>query len=428
MRSIYNIHAIFATHGCSLNIRQAVYLQLSCLFNGKAGKLLAYVWGMLAILAVLFTMLMMTAAEANARSRIKDIVAVEGIRDNILVGYGLVVGLNGTGDNLNNSTFTEKSLEAFLERLGVNVSDKDVKAKNVAAVTLTATLPPFARSGSRIDVTVSTLGDAKSLQGGTLVATPIMGADGRVYAVAQGAVATGGFQASGEATTISKGVPTNGFIANGAIIEREIAFELNSLSNLNLALRNPDIATASRIADAINTAMLNEAEQEEEFYTKEEVEIARVRDPATVAVDIPEEYRDSVASLLAKIEQLEVQPDQKAKIIIDEASGTIVMNENVRIDTVAISQGNLVVTIKEELAVSQPGVLAPQGAETVAAPVTTIAIDENVGNQMAVMDSGASLRELVGGLNALGVGPRDLIGILQTVKAAGALQAEIVTQ
>lgn len=386
---------------------------LECMCSAQGLKLVLYSTLLLLGLAV-FMMSVFAAADARAESRIKDIVSVEGIRDNILVGYGLVVGLNGTGDKLNNSAFTEKSLEAFLARLGINTSDKDLKAKNVAAVTVTATLPAFSRSGSRIDVTVSTLGDAKSLQGGMLVATPLMGADGEVYAVAQGAVMIGGFEAKGESTTVSKGVPTNGLVPSGAMVEREVGFELNSMASMNLALRNPDIATAGRVAAAINKEIGAEA--------------ASVRDPGTVLLAVPENYRTDVAGLLGKVEQIAVQTDQPAKVIVDEASGTIVMNENVRVDTVAIAQGNLVVTVTEETQVSQPGAFAPKGAKTVTAKSTKVSVDEGEDNKMAIMNGGASLRDLVAGLNALGVGPRDLITILQTIKAAGALQAEIVAR
>ncbi len=346
-------------------------------------------------------------------ARIKDIVSFEGVRENLLMGYGLVVGLNGTGDKLKNAAFTEQSLIAFLERQGVNTRGTELKTKNVAAVTITASLPPFARSGSRIDVTVSAMGDAKDLQGGTLLATPLYGADGEVYAVAQGSISVGGFKAEGAAATITKGVPTSGFIANGGVIEREIPFALNNMSELKISLRNPDISTATRVSDAINT------------YVGPDVSSAV--DPGTVILKVPQMYAKNVSRLLADVEQLPVDTDQPARIVIDEASGTIVMGENVRIDTVAVSQGNLIVKIKEDAKVSQPGPFAPKGAETVVVPQTDITVEEP-GKQMAVMKAGASLRELVAGLNALGVGPRDLVTILQTIKAAGALQADIQTR
>lgn len=376
-------------------------------------------WVRFAVSAIIIIMLgqvlsIIASAQAHANTRIKDIVAVEGVRDNLLVGYGLVVGLDGTGDKLRNSAFTEQSLVAFLERLGVNTREAQLKTKNVAAVTVTATLPPFSRQGSRIDVSASAMGDAASLQGGTLLATPLYAADGQVYAVAQGAVAVGGFSAGGEASAVTKGVPTSAAIANGAIVEREIAFDLNALPRIDLALRNPDVTTATRIAATINTRMGKD--------------VATLRDPATVRITIPKQYQDNVTMLLAQIEQLPVETDQIAKVVIDEATGTIVMGENVRVDTVAVAQGNLVVKIEETPQVSQPGAFAPEGAETVVVPRTNVAIDEEEANQMVVLNRGATLNELVAGLNALGVGPRDLITILQTIKAAGALQANIETR
>lgn len=364
------------------------------------------------IAGLLFTLVI--AAGARAESRIKDIVTVEGIRDNMLMGYGLVVGLNGTGDKLGNSAFTEQSLIAFLERQGVNTRGTSLKTKNVAAVTVTAMLPPFARSGSHIDIQVSAMGDAKDLQGGILLATPLYGADGEVYAVGQGTISIGGFRADGAATTITKGVPTNGVIANGAIVERETSFALNDMSEVKLALRNPDISTAHRIADVINIQMgpaLSEA-----------------IDPGTVLLKVPEFYKGKVAQLLADVEQLAVVTDQSARIVIDEASGTIVIGENVRIDTVAVAQGNLVVKVEERPEVVQPNPFAPEGAEEVVVARTDINVDSEPGKRLAVVQSGATLKDLVAGLNALGVGPRDLITILQTIKAAGALQAEIETR
>ena len=359
-------------------------------------------------------MSLVASSAAHADTRIKDIVAFEGVRDNMLIGYGLVVGLNGTGDKLKNSVFTEQSLVAFMERLGVNTRGTSLKTKNVAAVTVTATLHPFARQGSRLDVSISAMGDAKSLQGGTLIATPLYAADGQVYAVAQGAVAVGGFSAGGDASEVTKGVPTSAAIANGGIVEREIDFDLNALPSMNLSLRNPDVTTAMRIAATINKQL--------------GAETASVRDPATINLQIPARFQGNTTMLLAQIEQLPVQTDQIAKVVIDEATGTIVMGENVRIDTVAVAQGNLVVKVEETPQVSQPGAFAPPGAETVVVPRTNVTVDEGEGNQMAVLNRGATLNELVAGLNALGVGPRDLITILQTIKAAGALQADIETR
>jgi len=389
-------------------------LFISCLFSKTGWKLFVYSAFLISGILATFALLLISSPNANAGTRVKDIVSVQGVRDNILVGYGLVVGLNGTGDKLNNSIFTEKSLQSFLEKVGVNTGDEDLKVKNVAAVSLTATLPPFARNGSRIDISVSAIGDAKSLQGGTLIATPLMAADGNVYAVAQGAIAIGGFEASGDSGgSVSKGVPTNGFISNGAIIEREIVFELDEMENINLALRNPDFTTATNISAAINKKL--------------GVGTAKIADSGTVVLTVPESYKNSVAILLSDIEGLEVETDQIARIIIDEASGTIVMNENVSIDTVAVAQGNLVVTIKEEQQVSQPGAFAPEGAETANVTATDISVEEGNGggDRLAVIKKNANLRELVDGLNSLGVGPRDLINILQTIKVAGALQAKI---
>ncbi|MBN8530428.1 MAG: flagellar basal body P-ring protein FlgI [Alphaproteobacteria bacterium] len=365
--------------------------------------------------ALLAVMPCLAPLPVHATSRIKDIVTFEGVRENMLMGYGLVVGLNGTGDKLNNNAFTEQSLVAFLERLGVNTRGAKLQTKNVAAVTVTATLPAFSRQGSKVNVTVSALGDAKSLQGGTLLATPLYAADGEVYAVAQGPLAISGFTATGQSgTTVTKNTPTTAYIANGGIVEREVGFELSNMQQMNISLRNPDISTARRIATAINQQL--------------GVQAAKVMDSATVNLAVPDMYRGDVAGLMGDIEQLQVEPDQVARIVIDEASGTIVMGENVRIDTVAVAQGNLVVRVDETPQVSQPNPLAPEGAQTVVVPRTDINVDENAQNKMAVLPAGATLRDLVKGLNALGVGPRDLITILQTIKAAGALQADIQTR
>jgi len=352
---------------------------------------------------------------ANADSRIKDIVNFEGVRDNMLMGYGLVVGLNGTGDKLTNNAFTEQSLIAFLERQGVNTRGTALKTKNVAAVTVTAKLPAFSRSGSTIDVTVSAMGDAKDLTGGTLLATPLYGADGEVYTVAQGQISIGGFRAGSDSSnTITKGVPTSGFIANGGMVEKEVNFVLNNLSELKLALRNPDVSTAQSVANVINEQVAPG--------------LATVSDPGTVVLSVPAVYRNNVTQLLADIEKLPVQTDQIAKIVIDESSGTIVMGENVRIDTVAVAQGNLVVKIEQPPVIAQQGALTPEGLEAAVAQAPVVSVDEGPGKRMAVMPHGATLKDLVSGLNALGVGPRDLITILQTIKAAGALQADIQTR
>ncbi len=369
----------------------------------------------MAISAALMIAIMLSVPASANDARIKDIVAFEGIRENMLMGYGLVVGLNGTGDRLNNNAFTEQSLIAFLERQGVNTRGTQLKSRNVAAVTITAKLSPFARTGSQLDVSVSAMGDASSLQGGVLLATPLYGADGQVYAVGQGPISIGGFSAEGESgTSITKGVPTNGYIANGALVENEIQFKLNDMETLRLALRNPDISTAHSIAQAINRQIGPGT--------------SRVEDPGTVRLEVPPSYDGDVVGLLADLERLSVETDQVAKIVIDEATGTIVMGENVKLDTVAVAQGNLVVKIEETPQVSQPNPFAPVGAETVVVPRTEIQVDENAEQQLAIVDSNATLRDLVKGLNALGVGPRDMITILRNIKAAGALQAEIIAR
>jgi flagellar P-ring protein FlgI len=347
---------------------------------------------------------------SSSTSRIKDLANVEGVRQNQLIGYGLVVGLNGTGDTLNNIPFTRQSLQAMLERLGVNIRGQTLRTGNVAAVMVTANLPAFATQGTRIDVTASALGDAKSLQGGTLLVTPLLGADGNVYAVAQGSLAISGFAADGEAAKIVRGVPTVGRISNGAIIEREINCALNRLNQVRLALRNADFTTAKRIAAAINDFIgTNTAEP---------------LDSSTVQVNVPRQFAGNVVSLLTEIEQLQIEPDISARIVIDERSGIIVMGRDVRVSTVAVAQGNLTVTITETPQVSQPGPFAPQGAQTVTVPRTRIGVQED-GKKFAVVREGVSLQQLVDGLNALGIGPRDLIAILQAIKAAGAIQADI---
>lgn len=344
-----------------------------------------------------------------ATSRIKDIADFESVRDNMLVGYGLVVGLSGTGDSLRNSAFTEESLKSMLERLGVSTRGNLLNTRNVAAVMVTATLPPFARRGSRIDVSASALGDAKSLMGGTLLVTPLVGADGEAYAVAQGPLSIGGFEAQGEAEKIVRGVPTSGRIAGGGIVEREVGFTLNDMRELRLALRNPDFTTAGRIAGAINGLISGGA--------------ARAIDPGTVVLPLPEAYRGRAAELLTAIEQLRVEPDSPARILIDEDTGIIVVGQNVRISTVAVAQGNLTVRISETPQVSQPNPLGE--GETVVVPRSQVEVDDQGERRMVVLDTGVTLSDLVEGLNALGVGPRDLIAIIQAIRAAGALQAEI---
>ena len=364
--------------------------------------------GTLKAALVALAMLGCAGSPATPMSRIKDLAAVEGIRQNQLLGYGLVVGLNGTGDTLNNTPFTKQSLQAMLERLGVNIRGQQIRTGNVAAVMVTANLPPFTTQGTRIDVTASAMGDAKSLQGGTLLVTPLLGADGNVYAVAQGSLAVGGFQAEGEAAKVTRGVPTVGRLPNGAIIEREIDFNLASLGQLRLALRNADFTTAKRIAIAVNDYI--------------GAPVAEPLDPSTVQLALPKKFAQNIVSVLTEIEQLQVEPDSAAKIIIDERSGVIVIGRDVRVSTVAVAQGNLTVSISEAPQVSQPAPFAR--GRTVVVPRTSVGVQEE-GKGLALVHEGVSLQQVVDGLNALGIGPRDLITILQAIKAAGAIQADI---
>jgi flagellar P-ring protein precursor FlgI len=362
----------------------------------------------LAIFLIALMTANLAAAPVFAKSRIKDIVEFEGVRENMLVGYGIVVGLNGTGDALRNAPFTKQSLESMLERLGVNTRDANLNTKNVAAVMVTARLPAFAASGAQIDASVSALGDAKSLLGGTLLVTPLMGADGQAYAVAQGTVQTGSVSASGASgSSISKGVPTAGRIAAGAIVEREIGFQLASMSTLRMTLRNPDFTTAGRIAEVINARFPGSA----------------VADNPTIVSIHPVNGMNMMA-FLSEVENLSVEPDSPAKVVIDEVAGVIVMGENVRLSTVAIQQGNLTITVRETPAVSQPAPFSKTGTTQVV-PQSDVSVDEEKGKKFLALKTGASLQSLVSGLNALGVTPRDMISILQTIKAAGALQADI---
>ncbi len=358
--------------------------------------------------AALLLALVFALPAAAQQVRIKDIADVEGVRDNQLVGYGLVVGLNGTGDRLRSAVFTRQSLVGMLERLGVNTRDNErqLDTRNVAAVMVTANLPPFARPGSRIDISVSALGDATNLTGGTLLVTPLLGADGEVYAVAQGAIATGAISARGAGASVTRGVPTSGRIANGAIVEREVPFQLASRDRIRLALRNPDLTTARRIAAAINGSMRGD--------------VAQASDSRTVTVALGGR---SPVEFLSRIEQLRVEPDQVARVVIDEASGTIVMGANVRVSTVAIAQGNLTIRVTETPQVSQPNAFG-QG-ETVVVPRTNIEVDDQRERRLGIVPQSVTLQDLVRNLNSLGVGPRDMITILQAIKAAGALQAEL---
>ena len=350
---------------------------------------------------------LLPGAPVSAQSRIKDIVEFEGVRDNMLVGYGIVVGLNGSGDTLRNAPFTKQSLSSMLERLGVNVRDADLNTKNVAAVMVTARLPAFAASGSQVDATVSAMGDAKSLLGGTLLVTPLMGADGQAYAVAQGTVQTGAVSAQGASGgSVVKGVPTAGRIAAGAIVERETGYQMANQPQLRLTLRNPDFTTSLRIANAVNTRYPGSA----------------VADNPTIVTLHHPAGRDMMG-FITDVEQIAIEPDAPAKVVIDEVSGVVVMGENVRVSTVAIAQGNLTISVQETPQVSQP--LPFSQGQTTTVSQSKISVDEDKGKGLVLVKGGASLSSLVAGLNALGVTPRDMISILQTIKAAGALQADI---
>lgn len=366
---------------------------------------------MLRLLTV-FAVFLTTTLCAASPVRLKDLVEFDGVRGNDLLGYGLVVGLNGTGDGIRNAPFTEEILSTILERLGVNVSGEQFRPKNVAAVIVTAELPAFARAGSQIDVTVSAMGDAKSLLGGTLIMTPLNAADGEIYAVAQGTIIAGGVGVSGDAAEIVTGVPTAGVIPSGARVEREVDFDFRALDTVRLALRAPDFTTASRIETAVN-----------EFFRRE---VAEMLDSGTVSIDIARTRLGSPARVLGRIENLLVEPEIKARVVVDQRSGTIVMGEDVRVSRVAVSQGNLTIRIAEEPLVAQPNPFAD--GETVVVPRTRAELSEEQGTGLAEIRGGTDLSEVVSGLNALGVSPRDMIDILKSIKAAGALHAEFVVR
>ncbi|MCZ4262745.1 MAG: flagellar basal body P-ring protein FlgI [Limimaricola soesokkakensis] len=346
------------------------------------------------------------APPSAADVRIKDIAQFEGVRENQLVGYGLVVGLNGTGDSLRNSPFTERSIEGMLERLGVgNLTDEQMRTQNTAAVMVTAMLPPFARRGSTIDVVVSSLGDATSLRGGTLIVTPLTGADGEVYAVSQGPIAVAGYAAQGANASIVEGVPTVARIENGATVENEIDFDLAAMNSIRIALRTPDFTTAKRVEQAINAHMGS---------------IARTLDSGTV--EVRSAAKVDIPGMLAEIEGLRVQPDAIAKVVIDARSGTIVIGSEVRIAEVAVSQGGLTVIVKEEIEVSQPEPISI--GNTVIVPQTEVTVEEQEA-QFSILEGDVSLQRLVDGLNAIGVTASQTISILQAIKAAGALHADL---
>ena len=345
-------------------------------------------------------------------TRIKDITSVQGVRDNQLIGYGLVIGLQGTGDSLRNAPFTEQALKSMLDRMGVAVRGIPLRAQNVAAVTVTATLPPFVGVGSRIDVTVGSIGDASSLRGGTLVVTPLTGGDGQVYAVAQGPLQVSGFTVEGEAASVTQGVPTAGRIPNGALVERRVPGSLEGLDRLVLELNNPDYRTAALIADAIN------AYSERRWGRR----IAAEQDLRTVLLHKP--GRVGATRFLAEIGQLGVDPDAPARVVIDQRTGTVVIGQNVRVSTVALSHGNLTLRVQEAPQVVQPNPFSD--GVTAIEPNTFVDASEEDGTIALVR--GTDLQTLVSGLNRVGLKPTDIIAILQTIKTAGALQAELIVQ
>lgn len=355
--------------------------------------------------------LLVAGSQAAGSVRLKDLVEFDGVRENDLLGYGLVVGLNGTGDGMRNAPFTEDIMSNILERLGVNVTGEQFRPRNVAAVIVTATLPPFSRAGERIDVTVSAIGDASSLLGGTLVMTPLNGADGAIYAVAQGSVIAGGVAAEGQGAREVRGVPTSGTIPLGARVEREVDFELSSLQRMRLALRNPDFTTALLIERGINAA-----------YGRA---VAKMLDSGTVALDI-QRAGASIAHIIARIENLRITPQTRARVVVDQRSGTIVIGQDVRISRVAVAQGGLTLRVEETPLVVQPNPFSE--GETVIVPRSSAEIEDAPPVALAEVTGGTSLSEIVAGLNALGVSPRDMIDILNSIHAAGALHAELVVQ
>ncbi len=354
-----------------------------------------------------FSLLTFHFSTAGA-ARIKDISYINGVRTNQLIGYGLVIGLKGTGDKTN-TIFTNQSLSNMLEKMGIRVDPNTTRVKNIAAVVVTADLPPFAKTGSRMDVVVSSIGDATSIEGGVLVLTPMRGVDGEVYGIAQGPIVVGGFLASGQGGSVSKNHPTVGRIANGITVERELSYDNYRLDTIMICLKNPDFTSTRRIVERIN-AMFEGA--------------AKAKDGGTISVTTPEDLRSNPIRFLSIIENLDVRPDGQAKIVVDEKNGTVVIGENVMISTVAVAHGNLSVQIKEDQKVSQPMPFAPLSAQTVVTPDTKMRVEEEKG-RFYLMEGGVTIRELVNALNAIGVSPRDMITILQTIKAAGALYAEL---
>ncbi|MGE3536965.1 MAG: flagellar basal body P-ring protein FlgI [Candidatus Tectimicrobiota bacterium] len=341
-------------------------------------------------------------------ARLKDLTSIAGVRDNQLIGYGLVVGLNGSGDG-NNTGFSSQTLSTMLRSMGLTIDAARIRARNIAVVMVTATLPPFARAGGRVDVLVSSMGDAKSLQGGTLLLTPLRAPNGQIYAVAQGPLSIGGFAAGGRSgSKVQQNHPTVGQIANGALIEGEVGMQFNGREHIQLLLNNPDFTTSVRVVEAINQQL--------------GANVARAVDSGTIHLTVPEAQRSHIATFVAALENMEVTPDQLAKVVLDERTGTVVVGENVRISTVAIAHGNLSIEIKEEPQVSQPEPLS--GGKTKVTPKSNVKVKED-GSQLILLSQAATIRDLVRALNSIGVTPRDLVAVFQAIKAAGALQAQL---
>lgn len=357
-------------------------------------------------IGILIAITLMFSAPSRA-ARLKDLASFEGVRANQLIGYGLVVGLNGTGDS-SNTEFMQKSLGEAFARMGISADPKKFKVKNVASVMVTSDLPPFSRQGSKIDVLVSSVGDAKSLQGGTLLMTPLKAANQEIYAVAQGPISIGGFVVASNDTSIQQNHPTVGRVSNGASVEKEVEFELADMSKLEIALHNPDFTTALRMSDRINELLSGN--------------YAKAVDSGSVEIKVPGHYQNKLVQMISRIESVEVQPDVQAKVVLNERTGTVVMGENVRISTVAVAHGNLTIQVTTQFQVSQPNIFARGETKTV--PQTSILADTGEEGTLGIVE-GISIGELVKALNELGVTPRDLIAILQAIKASGALQADI---
>jgi flagellar P-ring protein precursor FlgI len=362
-------------------------------------------WNMRKI--ILAIIMIILNAQPLLAVRVKDLVEIQGVRVNKLTGYGLIVGLDGTGDKLG-SQFTIRSLANMLRAMGIQVDPGLLKVKNVAAVIVTASLPPFAKSTQKLDCTVSSVGDASSLAGGTLISTPLHGPDGKVYALAQGPISVGGYAVSGASgTSVTKNIPTVGRITNGAIVERSL--DVNLGSQMTLVMDNPDFTTAQRLARSINEKL--------------GIPVAKAKDLSTIQVDVPDSYQDRIVDFMAQIESVDVVPDNRGRVIINERTGTVVMGSDVRISSVAISHGNLSIQISEQYNVSQPAPFANRG-RTAVVPQTDISVQEG-GKRVILLPNGVTIGDLVASMNAVGVNPRDLIIVLQAIKSAGALYADL---